>query len=467
MNVEVETRPQYTFRLIFGAFAVLLTVGSIASGQTQSAAAKSSASQAAGFSIETEMLTYRALESNSQAIACDVAAVISGVKPDFKAPAEGAGCAAPPNLGTTTIVLLPFEKGELEDFAAWAAAMAELGELQDKAASLGCPNAPVQVTKSGTLATALGSFISASPAGPPLALAEGALSLFASQEETRSVGGNIEDLAFMNNVGRQLRALHISVVVPSSYGPETLKVQDQTTSPFLASKTRTLLALGCLSGLTPKGDSNVADIKQAISDIDDYMATLGETKPTKNSGGGAQLNNSGTPGSPSTPSAKAGGGTPTAPTTPTPSLTTPPSAKTATATNELTAILSADGLAQKLGFRFDLQTGKLSQPATGRYVLMLKALESGGSVTGTSNILGTRLRYSGGAVGTYALFAADGDLTCAGNVYDYAGPLSAKHFQRDLRNFHLDPSQQVIIHSGSCPTTGSEAPVVPASNPIR
>lgn len=414
------------------------------------------------------MLTYRAVESNSQAIACDVAGVISGTKPDFKNPAEGAGCAAPETVGQTTIVLLPFEKTELENFAAWAAAMAELTELQVKAASLGCPNIPSQSTKSGTLATALSSFLSASPAGPPLALAQGALSLFASQEATTSVGGNIEDLAFMNNVGRQLRALHISVVIPSSYGPETLKIPDQTTSPFLASKARTLLALGCLSVLKPKDDNNAADIKQAISEIGDYMATLGEGKSMKTSNGSVQTNNSGTAGSSSAPSGKAGGTAPTVSLPPTtPSSPNQPGATAVTGTNELTAILSADGLARKLGFRFDVQTGKLRQPATGLYVLMLKALESGGTVTGTSNILGTRLRYSGGAVGTYALFAADGDLTCAGNVYDYAGPLAGKHFQRDLRNFHLDPSQQVIIHSGGCPTSSSDAPVVPASNPIK
>src|ERR1700753_446209 len=38
-----------------------------------------------GFSIESEMLTYRALESNSEAIACDVTAFLNGTSVNFTA----------------------------------------------------------------------------------------------------------------------------------------------------------------------------------------------------------------------------------------------------------------------------------------------------------------------------------------------------------------------------------------------
>lgn len=438
--------------------------------QGQSNIAKPNASAgSSSFSIETEMLTYRALESNSEAIACDVASVLSGAKPDFNHPADGAACAPPANGQDTTIVLLPFEKSELEDFAEWRATMAELAELQAKAAALGCPKNPYQETsRAGTSTSSLSSFLSMSPAGPPLALAQSALGLFKSEEATTSVGGNIQDLAFINDVARQLEALHIVVVTSSLYDPEDLTAADESTSPFLASKERTLLARGCLSALKPANDQNAAEIKQAISDIDDYMATFTGDKPAKPSND-ASAGDNGPTGSDGASSNSASGDKPAKPPNGASAGNNGPSGSdgassssaggtSAGAQSSMSAILRADGLAQKLGFRFDSETGKLMQPSTGYFVLMVKALESGGSVTGRSNILGTKLRYSGGAVGTYALFAADGGLACSGNVYDYAGSLSAKHFERDLRKVPFDPSQQVIFRVGGCPAEKSSAP---------
>jgi hypothetical protein len=244
----------------------------------------------------------------------------------------------------------------------------------------------------------------------------------------------------MNNVARHLKTLHMSVLMPSSYDPGNLMMADETTSPFLASKKRTLLARGCLSTLKPDEHRSAADIKQAISDIDNYMDVLGASKSAKTTSDKSATDNG-----------PADGNSMNQPGRPTPS--TP---------NSLSAILRADGLAQKLGFSFDSETGRVSPPTTGYYILMVKARESGGSVTGRSNILGTKLRYSGGAVGTYALFAAEGDLACSGNVYDYGGSLSAKHFERDLRKLHFDPTQQVIFHAGACPSS-----LAPRSNPVK
>jgi hypothetical protein len=360
--------------------------------------------------------------------------VISGIKPDTDHPADGAACAAPAIPPQTTVFLLPFEKSELESFAAWSAAMTQMAELQRKAASLGCP-ATQKVTKAGTSASSLSSYLSLTPAGPPLALAQAALGLLESEEATMAVSGNIGDLALMNGLARNLMALHIAVVTPSSLLPASLSVSDDTTSPFLASKSRTLLASGCLSGLTPKTDQAT----QTIADITSFMDSLGPAKSSK---------------------------TTTPPTTVTPATNTTTQAPVSTA-SALSEILQADGWAQRMGYSFDTDTGRLKQPQAGSYVLMVKALESGGSVTGTSNILGVRLRYSGGSVATYALFALDGDLACSGNVYDYVGPLKGKDFEQRLREFHINPAQQVILHSSTCPASGSAAPAVPASNPVR
>jgi hypothetical protein len=81
---------------------------------------------------------------------------------------------------------------------------------------------------------------------------------------------------------------------------------------------------------------------------------------------------------------------------------------------------------------------------------MIKALESGGSVNRFTYILGTKISYSGGSVGTYALFNLNGQLECSGNVYDYTGPLPSKKFEKQLRAVTPDPSTQVIFQDGGC-----------------
>jgi hypothetical protein len=83
-------------------------------------------------------------------------------------------------------------------------------------------------------------------------------------------------------------------------------------------------------------------------------------------------------------------------------------------------------------------------------VLLVKALESGGSVTHKSNVLGSKINYSGGSVGTYALFSVEGALECSGNVYDYAGSFSSKNFLKGLHEYHTDPGQQMTFLRGGC-----------------
>src|SRR5580704_7457840 len=76
-------------------FALLALTSAPLSLHAQGASAKSAAApsdSASGFSIETEMLTYRALESNGEAIACDVAAYLYNTKTDFKNLPSGAIC---------------------------------------------------------------------------------------------------------------------------------------------------------------------------------------------------------------------------------------------------------------------------------------------------------------------------------------------------------------------------------------
>ena len=98
-----------------------------------SAPAKSpSSSPASGFSIETEMLTYRALQTNGEAIACDVAAYLYGTKPDFKSVPSGAICNVGASSGPSSIgvVVLPFDHNVFSDFQIWRSDMQTMAEFE-------------------------------------------------------------------------------------------------------------------------------------------------------------------------------------------------------------------------------------------------------------------------------------------------------------------------------------------------
>jgi hypothetical protein len=98
--------------------------------------------------------------------------------------------------------------------------------------------------------------------------------------------------------------------------------------------------------------------------------------------------------------------------------TTPPS--------HFAPVLAADELARKIGFS---STGAPGPNSPWHTLLWVKALESGGSVTKQSNLFGTKVLFGGGAVDTYSVFAFEGDLVCAGNVYSFQQPVNVKDVQ--------------------------------------
>ncbi len=414
--------------------------------KAQTAPVKGSAdtsSGATGFSIESEMLTYRALLSNSEAIACDVAAFVNGTNADFKSSPGGAVCDVKAGANKATVVILPFDSSEFADFQIWRADMATMARLQNKADQLGCPTKPGSSSKGATTAatSAASSALSLTPAGPALSVAQGVLAMLAKQESTMTVGGTIHDQAFMDGVGRELQELSVPVVMPSAYTPFSLTSLKESDSPFLSSMARTLSARGCLAGLAAneKGSTPTTDeakafiIQRIISDIDAFLGTLNESEAPA-------------PKVIKGPPAKPAGGPPAQNTdaTQSPEVTTlPPSS------SHLTAALLADGLAAKLGV--DPDTGTLSpEDEASLHILLMTALESGGSVTRSSNVFGTKVSYSGGAVGTYALFSISGDLECSGNVYEYGGPIKGKDFQGQLRGYIPDPAKQMVFLRHSC-----------------
>jgi hypothetical protein len=370
------------------------------------------------------MLTYRALESNSEAIACDVTAFLNGTSPNFTDPPPGAVCDVKAGSHNVSIVLLPFDKSTFADFQMWRADMATMDRLQRKAAAFDCP--PGAQSKGAV--SAASSALNLTPAGPMLNAAQGVLGLLASEEVTSPVTGTIQDQAFMNGVGRQLRALKVPVIMPTGYSPYSLAPLDQTSSPFLAGLGRILSAEGCLTALAAKGGGDNPSLRETIAEIDKFRGMLDEVT-------GSGTSSTKTPGAGPDKTAEA-------------LPATPSSVAPATSSNHLPAVLFADGLAQALGV--DPVTGKLPDNGVSQHILLLKALESGGSVTRYSNVLGTKVRFSGGFVGTYALFTTAGDLECSGNVYDFGGSIKAKNFQRDVGNYKLEPAKQMIFQRGSC-----------------
>jgi len=411
-----------------GGLALVLALGAVALPFAQAQAAGKSGGDSSpagvGFSIESEMLTYRALESNSEAIACDVTAFLNGTTANFTSPPAGAVCDVKAGSHNVSIVLLPFDKSTFADFQLWRVDMATMDRLQRKAAAFDCP--PGAQSKGAV--SAASSALNLTPAGPMLNAAQGVLGLLASEEVTSPVTGTIQDQAFMNGVGRQLRALKVPVIMPTGYSPYSLAPLDQTSSPFLAGLGRILSAEGCLTGLAAKGGGDNPSLKETIAEIDKFRGTLDEASASSTGG------------------AKTAGADKTAQ----PATANPSSTGGATSSSHLPAVLFADGLAQALGV--DPVTGKLPDNGVSQHILLLKALESGGSVTRYTNVLGTKVRFSGGFVGTYALFTTAGDLECSGNVYDFGGSIKAKNFERDAGNFKPDPSKQLIFQRGSCPS---------------
>src|SRR5450755_128195 len=110
------------FSLLLALSAVSLT---FAQAQTAKGGGDSSPA-GVGFSIESEMLTYRALESNSEAIACDVTAFLNGTSPNFTDPPTGTACEVKAGSHNVSVVLLPFDKSTFADFQLWRADMATM-----------------------------------------------------------------------------------------------------------------------------------------------------------------------------------------------------------------------------------------------------------------------------------------------------------------------------------------------------
>ena len=344
-----------------------------------------SAANPEGFAIESEMLTYTAMDSEATALSCgigrNVGAADSGCNPQ--------AITGPP----VGVVVIAGDSSALSEFQLWRTDISTMDMLTLRANHY-CAQSSTRA------ATTLGGTIMSM--FPESQAAEFAASLLSATAETKPLEGNILDQTLVDDVAGHLRALGVDVVIPDSYMPYSLSAIDANHSPFLTKYVALIKARECVS---PKANADAspaaepaaagageadahaeADKKAIAGAIDSFLKSLTEPDIFD---------------------------------VPQPPAGAPPQAQAAVISH-LSAVLRADGLAQEL----DAASPDARSGANGVwYVLSLKALESGGTLLKSGNgITGTKTSYSGGAVGTYALFHLNGNIACSGVFFNYEPP---------------------------------------------
>ena len=353
--------------------------------------ANASASNPEGFAIESEMLTYTAMDSEATALSCGIGRNVG---------AADSGCNAQAISGPPVgVVVVAGDSSAISEFQLWRTDISTMDMLTLRANHYCAAGASTRAatTLAGTI---MGMF-------PESQAAEFAASLLSASAETKPLEGNILDRTLVDDVAGHLRSLGIDVVIPDDYMPYSLTAIDANHSPFLTKYVALINARNCVAPKanadaspaaepaaagTGEADAHANADKHAIADaIDSYLKSLTEPDVFD---------------------------------APKPPPGAPPQAQ-APVISHLNAVLRADGLAQEL----DAASPDARSGANGVwYVLSLKALESGGTLMKSGNgITGTKTSYSGGAVGTYALFHLNGNIACSGVFFNYEPPtLTAK-----------------------------------------
>jgi hypothetical protein len=337
------------------------------------------------------MLTYTAMDSEAAALSCGIGRNVG---------AADSGCNAQAISGPPVgVVVVAGDSSAVSEFQLWRTDISTMDMLTLRANHYCAPSASTRAatTLAGTI---MGMF-------PESQAAEFAASLLSATAETKPLEGNILDRTLVDDVAGHLRSLGIDVVIPDDYMPYSLAAIDANHSPFLTKYVALINARNCVapkenadaapaaqSGAagTEETDAHADADKHAIADaIDSFLKSLTEPDVFD---------------------------------VPKPAPGAPPQTQ-APVISHLNAVLRADGLAQEL----DAASPDARSGANGVwYVLSLKALESGGTLMKSGNgITGTKTSYSGGAVGTYALFHLNGNIACSGVFFNYEPPtLTAK-----------------------------------------
>lgn len=357
-------------------------------GQQPAAQANSGQPGNSGFAIESEMLTYSAMDADGGAVGCNVARTLGAA--DDK-------CAPRAMSNAPGVVIVAGDSSALAEFQLWRGDISTMDILTQRAGQY-CP----QQSQRG-LISSLSSLLSGFPVGEAMSVAK---ALFTTTSVTTLLGGNILDQTLMNDVAGHLRTAGVLVVIPDTYMPHSLVTINEAKSPFLSKFLALMNARGCVD--VKPGDETAETAKPApgaaaanrqseiaadhdkraiAGAIDAFLQTLTEPEPIL-----APAPQAGTPAAPQVPGI-----------------------------SHLNAVMRADGLAQEMGFDTTNPNAGDNSPWT---VLWLKALESGGDEVASDNLIkGSKTNYTGGAVSTFALFHLNGELECSGAVYDLAGPV--------------------------------------------
>lgn len=400
------------------------------SGSGSSQPTSEDGSTGLGFSIETEMFTYQAEESNSRVIACDIAQYLYG----GQLASAGAGAHAPcviENQGQTSpgIILVSSGSSLLPDFQLWRADMAMMNSLEQRAGQVCVAKAqPEAHNDQGTGSAQTGGLVSRgllssliANASPASAAASAAMSMLASNQSVMSVVGTVQDPALLNEVARQLRALNVQVLIPEMYGPNALGPADYAHSPYMTNLQNLFDSYDkCLKAKASYGSNgtDAADMTAVTTAIDTFLKSAFVTS-------GGELS-----GPPQPPAGSSGSQS---------------NANPAPPVSHFAAVLAADELAREMGYN---ATGASPASPTWQHLMWLQALESGGSVSKQGNLFGTKVYFGGGAVDTYSVFRLDGELVCSGNVYNFQPPVKlndlVKTFQKGLSD---DPTKSPLLQS--------------------
>jgi hypothetical protein len=361
----------------------------LAAAQTPSQASQQTAEQGSsaatpsnkGFAIESEMLTYSAMDAEGATVACNVARNL-GAADDKCAPRGGMS-------NSPGVVIVPGGSSALDDFQLWRSDISTMDILTARANRY-CP----QQAQRGIISS-IESMLSGFPVGQAMSVAK---ALFTTTSVTTPLEGNILDQTLMNDVAGHLKSVGVPVIIPDTYMPHSLVTVNEARSPFLAKFLAMMTARGCVDvkpeepgtgPAKPQAENDLAAEREKRSvalAIDAFLQTLTEPEVS------------------AVPEQPAGA----------PPVPQPP------AISHLNAVMRADGLAQEMGFDATSAAGQNSPWD----VLWLKALESGGDVVASDNMIkGSKNNYTGGAVGTYALFHLNGELECSGVFYNLAGPV--------------------------------------------
>lgn len=403
MNFRIRFSASYCCLCVVLVVLATVVIASPAPVAAQSSSTKSSSAPASGvtdangtktgFAIESEMMTYTAMDSEAAALACNLARNL-GAADEKCSPRSTAGPAG-------GIVVVASPSSAVHEFQLWRTDISTMTMLTLRANRY-CPTGG---ERAATSSTSLGSqILSMFPAGQAFQFAQ---ALLTTSAETSPVEGNILDQTLINDVAGHLRALGVNIVIPDDYMPHSLNAIDEVHSPFLAKFSALLKARKCVEP-TPSESKDPGAPHDATKDA--AALTEEEKKPIADSIDSylKSLTESEIPPAPKVPA-----GT-TAPAPAAPSI------------SHLNAVLRADGLALELDAAERGDNG-------GWYVLALKALESGGTLLKSGNaILGTKTSYSGGAVGTYSMFRLSGAVVCSGVFYNFAGPMQTSKIPKLL-----------------------------------